>query len=118
MPDEVYRIVEERAVGVVEFRLRPDTDSLAMDDILEAIAAEMVTRALAAWVVDLSQVSYLNSAGLGLLCNIRFKVKELRAKLALCGLSPRLMELFRSCCLERLFVIAKTRQQAMEVVLR
>jgi hypothetical protein len=31
----------------------------------------------------------------------------------LCGLSPRLMELFKSCCLERLFVIVKTRRDAL-----
>jgi anti-anti-sigma factor len=116
MNDGIYRIVEELSVGVVEFRARPDSDTMALDALLEEIARELRERGLTGWVVDLTQVTYLNSAGLGLMCNIRFKAKEAQAKLALCGLSPRLLELFRSCCLERLFVISKTRQQALAAV--
>jgi anti-anti-sigma factor len=116
MNEQVYRIVQESSVGVLEFRARPDSDSMAMDSMLETIAAELRALGVKGWVVDLTWIDYLNSAGLGLMCNIRFKAKDAQAKLALCGLSPRLMELFRSCCLERLFVISKTRQQALAAV--
>jgi anti-anti-sigma factor len=116
MAEEVYRILQERSVGILEFRVRPDSDAMALDLLMEAIVAEFDTRKMSGWVVDLAQVKFLNSAGLGLLVNIRQKVRQSRGRLALCGLSAELMELFRSCCLERLFLIEKTRPAAVAAV--
>jgi anti-anti-sigma factor len=116
MAEETFRIFQEQSVTIMEFRVRPDGDALALDSLMETITAEVEKRAMARWVLDLTEVAYLNSAGLGLLCNIRFKVKQAKGKLALCGLSPRMMELFRSCCLEKLFQIVKTRQDAVRAL--
>jgi anti-sigma B factor antagonist len=117
MADQLFRIFQEQNVSVVEFQLRPEVDVLLLDRVLEGLAAELATHpGGGAWVLDLTQVSYLNSAGLGMLVNIRFKVRAAGGKLALCGLSVKLMELFKSCCLERLFVIAKTRSEAIAVL--
>ena len=116
MAEEIFKIIQEESVGVLEFRRRPDGDALALDGLMEAIVAEVDRRGTAAWVLDLAQVDYLNSAGLGMLCNIRFKVRQNQGKLALCGLSPKLMELFKSCCLERLFLIVRTRGEAVKAV--
>ena len=115
MADQLYRILQEQNVSVVEFQLRPEVDVLLLDRVLEGVAAELATHpGGGVWVMDLTQVSYLNSAGLGMLVNIRFKVRQAGGKLALCGLSVKLMELFKSCCLERLFNIVKTRDEAMK----
>jgi hypothetical protein len=35
-------------------------------------------------------------------------------RLVLCGLSPRLMEIFRTCCMERLFTITRARAEAVK----
>jgi anti-anti-sigma factor len=119
MPDQLFRILQEQSVSVVEFQLRPEVDVLLLDRVLEALAAELSAHSGGgAWVLDLAQVSYLNSAGLGMLVNIRFKVHQAGGKLALCGLSVKLLELFHSCCLERLFVIAKSRADAIALVSR
>jgi anti-sigma B factor antagonist len=116
MAKEVFRILQEQSVGILEFRTRPDSDAMALDVLMESIVAEFESRNVTAWVLDLSAVGFLNSAGLGLLVNIRQKVRQSRGKLALCGLSTGLMELFRSCCLERLFTIEKTREDAVAAV--
>jgi anti-anti-sigma factor len=116
MAEEIFRIIQEQSVGILEFRQRPDGDSLAMDVLMERISSELEKKQTGAWVLDLSLVDYLNSAGLGMLCNIRFKVRQAKGKLALCGLSPKLVELFRSCCLERLFLIVKSRSDALRAV--
>jgi anti-anti-sigma factor len=118
MSKDYYRILDERSVGVVELRLHQDMDAMLFDGLLDSLGGEVDRRAGGAWVLDLSEVGYLSSAGLGLLVNIRQKVRQSRGKLALCGLSPKLVELFRSCCLERLFVIVKTRTDAVAVVSR
>jgi anti-anti-sigma factor len=113
---ELFTISQDRSVFVVELLFPPDTDAMAYDTVIAAITVEMDRsggKTFNAWVVDLSRINYLNSAGLGLLVNIRQKVRSNKGKLAICGLSPRLVELFKSCCLERLFVIVKTRGQAV-----
>ena len=46
---------------------------------------------------------------LGLLVNFRHAVQSQKGRLALCEISPRLMEIIRTCCMDRLFKIAKTR---------
>jgi anti-sigma B factor antagonist len=114
MADELFRIFDEKAVSVLELRIGPEIDALVMDTILEAVTAAL--RDGSAWVLDLAQVAYLNSAGLGLLVNIRFKIRKSRGRLALCGLSPALVALFRSCCLEQLFTIVRSRDEALRAL--
>jgi anti-anti-sigma factor len=116
MAEELYRILQERSIWVLEFRFRPEMDALIFDTLMEEITAELDRAASGSWVLDLSSVNYLSSAGLGLLVNIRQKLRQSRGKLALCGLSPRLVELFRSCCLERLFLIVPTRAAALKAI--
>ena len=93
-----------------------EMDPLAIDEMMESVVAAVEGKAGTPWVVDLSKVDYMNSSGLGMLCNIRNKVHKSKGKLILCGLSPQMHELFRSCCLEKLFAIAKTRAEAVSAV--
>jgi anti-sigma B factor antagonist len=117
MAQELFEISEVQSVGVMELRVPPDMDPLAIDEMMESVVSALDNRATRAWVVDLTRVEYMNSSGLGMLCNIRNKVRKSKGKLALCGLSPQMVELFQSCCLERLFVIAKTRAEAISAVM-
>jgi anti-anti-sigma regulatory factor len=48
--------------------------------------------------------------------NLRQQIKSAGGKLVLCSLPPSLMQIFRTCCMERLFVIAKTRDDAFKSV--
>jgi anti-anti-sigma regulatory factor len=45
--------------------------------------------------------------------NIRQRIKDSRGQLVLCAMTPRLIEIFRTCSLERLFTIVKTRADAL-----
>ena len=65
------------------------------------------------WVIDLSQLSYMGSAALGLLVNLRQQIKQSGGRLVLCGLSPQLVHIFNTCCMERLFRIVKSRADAV-----
>jgi anti-anti-sigma factor len=116
MPNELFRIFDEQSASVLELRLAPEMDALLMDSIVESVAAHLQRRGGGPWVLDLTAVNYLNSAGLGLLVNIRHKIRAAKGRLAICGLSPAMLELFRSCCLEQLFTIVKTRQDALSAV--
>jgi len=50
--------------------------------------------------------------------NLRHRTKKAGGKLVLCGLAPRLIEIFRTCCMERLFTITRTRPEAVRLTAR
>lgn len=104
-----------RAVHVVELRLPELIDPLEFDRLNEQMLGELDGKANQKWIVDLTGVSYMGSAMLGLMVNVRYRVKRGGGKLVLCGLSSRLLEIFRACCMERLFTIVKSRSDAMRL---
>jgi anti-anti-sigma factor len=57
----------------------------------------------------------MGSAMLGMMVNFRQHVQANKGKLVLCGVSPRLLEIIRTCCMDRLFPIAKNRPEAMKL---
>ena len=101
-------------VSVVEMRLPQMLDSSEFDELNEAMLALVQGRPSAGWVMDLTHVSYMGSAMLGLMVNLRQRIRGAGGRLVLCNMPPSLMQIFRTCCMERLFTIAKTRAEAIK----
>ncbi len=116
MTTEVLKFTTVGAVHIVEVNLPDDMDSAEFDRINEALSASFQDRTGGRWIIDLSTVSYMPSAGLGMLVNIRHQVKTVKGHLALCGMSSGLLGIFRACSLERLFTIHKSRQDALHAL--
>jgi len=89
-------------------------DSSEFDKLNESLLALLDGKSKA-WVIDFSAVDYLGSAMLGLMVNFRQRVQSQKGRLVLCGVSSRLLEIIRTCCMDRLFPIAKTRQDAVKL---
>lgn len=108
---------KEPSVHIVEMLLPEHLDSAEFDRLNEALLG-LFDRGDApkGWVIDFSAVRYIGSAMLGLMVNFRQHVKNHNGKLVLCGVSPRLEEIIRTCCMDRLFPIAKSRQEALRAV--
>lgn len=113
MSDAFFQLKVEADAHVVEFSLPPELDPLEFDRLNVAMLALLDGRSSNRWVMDLTNVDYMGSAMLGLMVNVRQHIKNAGGKLALCGLSPPLLGIFKNCCLERLFVITKTREDAL-----
>lgn len=67
-------------------------------------------------VVDLSQVSYINSGGLRCLVGSWRKARQLEGNLILCGLSNRLLEIFAMVGFDKVFQIVKDVNEAQAVM--
>ncbi len=113
MESDRFRVIPIDAVSVVELLLPEFIDSDEFDRINESLLESMGDRASGRWVIDLTNVSYMGSSALGLLVNFRQKVKKAGGHLVVCGLSKRLLQIFHTCCMERLFTIVKTRDEAI-----
>ena len=110
---DLYRVSREGSVNVVDLTLPHTLDIQEFDRLNESILALVRRELEGGWVLDLSRLSYMGSAALGLMVNLRQQIKQSGGRLVLCGLSPQLLHIFKTCCMERLFKIVKTREDAI-----
>ena len=113
MPQDFFRLESSDRVQVIELTLPQTLDSSEFDQLNESILGVVSSRKNERWVIDLAHVSYMGSAMLGLMVNLRQQVKSAGGKLILCSMPPTLMQIFRTCCMERLFTITRTRDEAI-----
>jgi anti-anti-sigma factor len=120
MANELLKLSNLGPIRVVELFLPGDLDSSEFDRLNDGLAdvfADPESGQGGRWILDLTHVAYLGSAGLGLLVNIRHRVKTMDGRLALCQMTPRLHQIFKTCSLERLFTITRTRDDAVKALL-
>jgi anti-anti-sigma factor len=109
----LYQLSKAGTVNVVDLTLPHTLDIQEFDRLNEAILSLVHGEPEGQWVLDLSRLSYMGSAALGLMVNLRQQIKQSGGRLVLCGLSPQLLQIFKTCCMERLFKIVKTREDAV-----
>jgi len=108
-----YQIIDESPVKIIELTVSDHVDSATFDELNTTLLGLFHPSGQRHWVLDLSHVSYLGSAMLGLMVNIRQQIKNIGGTLVLCNLSPNLHAVFKASALERLFQIARTRREAI-----
>lgn len=118
MSQELFHVMQENSVNVIGFTVPEGLDSMEIDKLIENVLASVTPNAKGKWVADLSGVTYLGSSLLGLMVNLRERIRQSGGTLILCGVSPMLAKIFKNCCLERLFIFARTRQDAFALVKR
>jgi anti-sigma B factor antagonist len=64
-------------------------------------------------VINLAQVTYMDSSGIGTLVEVLRKVKAYRGALFLCCLSERVLSVFEITKLDHFFKIVTTEQEAL-----
>lgn len=68
------------------------------------------------FIIDLNEVSYINSGGLRCLVGSWRKAKQLEGNLVLCGLSNRLLEIFAMVGFDKVFQIVSDVKAAQAVM--
>jgi anti-sigma B factor antagonist len=116
MPQEMFQVLAVDSARVVELSLPVSLDSGEFDSINEFLLEVVSKEPQMWWVLDLSRLSYMGSAALGLMVNVRQRVMRGGGKLVLCGMSAKLQQIFRTCCLERLFTIKASRADALKTL--
>lgn len=64
-------------------------------------------------VIDLAEVTYMDSSGVGVLVHAYQKMNALQGKLRLVGMQPRVRSVFEITRLDRYFTICSTLEEAM-----
>ena len=118
MAHDWFAVSEEGDVHVLALTVPYQVDSADFDKLHEQVLSAVSGNAGGAWVMDLAGLQYMGSSFLGLMVNIRQRVRQGGGKLVLCGMSPKLQQVIRTCSLERLFVIKAHRAEAVDAVSR
>jgi anti-anti-sigma factor len=84
---------------------------------LEQRFQELIVRGHIRLVVDLSEVTYINSGGLRSLVTAWRQTGHLGGSLVLCGLSPRLGQLFAMVGFDKVFPIVQDWREAETMLL-
>src|SRR3954471_21971508 len=116
MAIDLVKVATAESVNVIDLALPESLDSEEFDRLNESMLGAVDGKSGGKWVLDLSAVDYMGSSVLGLMINVRQHIKTAGGRLALCGLSPRLTTIFHTCCLEKLFTITKTRDEALRAL--
>ena len=115
MPEDLFHVTQVKSVNVVELTMPQTLDIDEFDRLNDSLLGVVREQAEGAWVLDLSRLSYMGSAALGLMVNLRQQIKQSGGRLVLCGLSPQLLHIFKTCCMERLFKIVRSRDEAIQM---
>lgn len=116
MPDLRYHIVSQGELHTLELILPRVLDAVEFDRLNESLAKMHEHGLSQRWIVDLAGVDYIGSAMLGLLVNLRQRIKSAGGRLVLCGMSETLLKAMRTCSLHSLFTISATRIEAEKTV--
>lgn len=110
MSSPLYTLDEsDPHAAIIVLRIGLDVDVDSFNDITASLIDAWPLSTGRNVIVDLSQSRYMGSVLLGLLINIRSRVRAGSGKLVVVGASQRLIEVFRSANLDRLIVLAPTR---------
>jgi anti-anti-sigma factor len=102
-----------RDAYVIELALPAQIEAMEFDVLNAAIGEHIARSGASKWVVDLSGADYIGSALLGLLINVRARVRATKGRMALCRIPPLLERVMRTGSMDKLFVIVSDRDQAL-----
>jgi anti-sigma B factor antagonist len=98
--------------GIITYQIKGDIDINSSPDIREAFEAAVKEEA-GKIIVDLDNVSYIDSSGLATLVEMLKKTRAYGGKLRIANLAPKVKSLFEITKLEKLFDIFDTEQEAI-----
>ncbi len=93
------------AVGEIDMRQSPE---------FHRALVELVAERPGRLVIDLSQVAYIDSSGVGTLVEIFRRVKSYQGKLALVAPVPRVMSMLEITRLNQFFQIVPSEREALQ----
>jgi anti-sigma B factor antagonist len=109
------QINEQREPGAVVLALAGRLDSNTCGD-LEKTLLGVIDGGEAAVVVDFAELAYVSSAGLRVLLMAAKRLRAGNGKLALCGLSDNIREVFSMSGFDKILPIRPTRREALAAV--
>ena len=99
--------------AVAVFRLKGHLDAQTVRD-LESRFDEQVQAARVRWIVDLTSLEYISSAGLGSFVGVLSELRSQSGDILFTGLSPKMEKIFKVLGFTRIFRVFASEQEAVQ----
>jgi anti-sigma B factor antagonist len=103
--------------SVTVFRLQGHLDAQTVRQ-LETHYESETARARHKWIVDLSSLEYISSAGLGSFVGVLSELRSQGGDILFSGLSPKMMKIFKVLGFTRIFKVFDSEADALAAFLR
>lgn len=112
MASRIENLTEVQKNGVLVLRVKGKLDSIlspALEKHIFASLSEKKNKLL----LDLSEVTYINSAGLRMLLSIKKQMKSLEGTFMVCCLRSEVLEMMKICGFDHVLDISQTEEEAL-----
>jgi anti-sigma B factor antagonist len=99
--------------AVTVFKLQGHLDAQTVRE-LEGYYETETTRAKYKWIVDLGQLEYISSAGLGSFVGVLSELRSQGGDIFFVGLSPKMMKIFKVLGFTRIFKVYDGEAEALK----
>jgi anti-anti-sigma factor len=113
MPASGLVVSRHQGVTVAGFRNAAVLDALAVEAIAAELYALVDERAERRLILDFDGVELLSSQMLGVLLSLHKKAGAIRGKVVVCGLRPRVRQVFKTMNLHKVLEVARDEQRAL-----
>jgi len=104
----IYYAQDATVVTITDEKILEDEDVKALEESIIPLVDGSVNL-----IIDFSNVRFLSSAVLGLLIRVSKRINEQKGCLKLCGIGPRIFEIFKITRLDEIFDIYEDAKKAM-----
>jgi anti-sigma B factor antagonist len=99
---------------VVEFRNPSLMDPIELESIAKSLYELVDEQDRRQIILDFEKVQYLSSQAIGIVLTMHKKLSSLKnSKLILCGVGPKLMQLIKITCLDKVLTIKPSQREAV-----
>jgi len=116
-PDSHITVTEVDEILVARFTEQPRFPSFALATVFDGLLPKVEGCPSRCLLVDLSEISYLDSSSLGELSRLQGAIDKLEGKLAMCCVQESLREILNVLRLDRLFAIYPDEATARQALL-
>ena len=106
---EIEEIIKN---NVVIFRIKGKLNA-PLSVAIEKTTVEHLNSKHNNFLLNLTDTSYINSAGLRMLLSVKKQIKAQDGKFAVCGLNTELLEIMKICGFDHVLEIAKNEEEAL-----
>lgn len=108
---EVEDIGDVTVVNFIDRKILDEQNIAKIGEDLFSLVDELGRKKI---ILNFGNVEYLSSAALGKFITLNKKVAGAQGKLILCNIDPQIYEVFEITKLNKLFIIHKTEQEALQ----
>lgn len=108
----IAEISEAQKGDVVIFRVKGKLES-SLSSTLEKKVFQYINSGSNKLLLDLEEVTYINSAGLRMLLSVKKKLKALSGTFIVCNLRTEVLEIMKICGFDHVLDIANSEEEAL-----